>query len=279
MIKTSILNKDIAYSLHNIENFKKNIEPSINEVVYTYYHLIVEYFKFITENIKIRNKPLTQFIITRGLDTITHVFLNLLYFTKNIDLTYFHSQKSFYFYVEFVGQISEEEKMFLQLSSRDAATYVYKKTIFEINNECKKNIVAMSEETKHKLDLISIYINIYKTFIYKIIIDHSTSGRVPNKYITIFAQIATQFYNMNNSYTVDLPEKVYICRLQTIIDTLYYKISNIESFFDICELLIKKFVKKPSIIKNCEKKIYTEECDVRLQDTIGSDKFITWLLH
>ena len=161
MIKTSILNKDIAYSLHNIENFKKNIEPSINEVVYTYYHLIVEYFKFITENIKIRNKPLTQFIITRGLDTITHVFLNLIYFTKNIDLTYFHSQKSFYFYVEFVGQISEEEKMFLQLSSRDAATYVYKKTIFEINNECKKNIVAMSEETKHKLDLISIYINIY----------------------------------------------------------------------------------------------------------------------
>ena len=254
MIKTSILNKDIAHSLHNIDNFKKNIEASINEVIYTYYHLVVEYFKFITENIKIRNKPLTQFIITRGLDTITHVFLNLLYFTKNIDLTYFHSQKSFYFYVEFVGQISEEEKMFLQLSSRDAATYVYKKTIFEINNECKKNIVAMSEETKHKLDLISIY-------------------------ITIFAQIATQFYNMNNSYTVDLPEKVYICRLQTIIDTLYYKISNIESFFDICELLIKKFVKKPSIIKNCEKKIYTEECDDRLQETIGSDKFITWLLH
>jgi len=275
MIKTSILNKDIAHSLHNIENFKKNIEPTINEVVYTYYHIVVEYFKFITENIKIRNKPLTQFIITRGLDTITHVFLNLLYFTKNIDLTYFHSQKSFYFYVEFVGQISEEENMFLQLSSRDAATYVYKKTIFEINNECKKNIVAMSEETKHKWDLISIYINIYTTFMYKIIKDPSNNG-AHNKYITIFAQIATQIYNMNNS---DIQEKDNIRRLQTIIDKLYYKISNTESFFDICELLIKKFVKKPSIIKNGEKKIYTEECDIRLQDANGVDKFITWLLH
>jgi hypothetical protein len=72
-----------------------------------------------------------------------------------VDLTYFHCQKSFYFYVEFVSQISEDEKMFLQLTSRDASTYVYKKTIFEINNEFKKMNDDMSDTTREKFEVIN----------------------------------------------------------------------------------------------------------------------------
>ena len=117
-MKTNISNKDNNYSLHNLENYKKNIDTDIAEVTEKYYKLLLEYYKFIIENIKIKNENLTRFIIIRGLDTITNVFNNILYYTKNIDMTYFHCQKSFYFYVEFVGQISEDEKMFLQLTSR-----------------------------------------------------------------------------------------------------------------------------------------------------------------
>ena len=138
-MKTNISNKDNNYSLHNLENYKKNIDNDISEITEKYYILLLEYYKFIIENIKTKNANLTKFIIIRGLDTITNVFNNILYYTKNINMTYFHCQKSFYFYVEFVGQISEDEKMFLQLTSRDATTYVYKKTIFEINNERRKN--------------------------------------------------------------------------------------------------------------------------------------------
>ncbi len=131
-------NKDNNFSLQNLDNYRKNIDSVTSEITEKYYMLIAEYFKFITENIKVKNSNFSKFIITRGLDTITNVFNSIFYYTKNIDLTYFHCQKSFYFYVEFVGQISEDEKMFLQLSSRDATLYVYKKTIFEINNEYKQ---------------------------------------------------------------------------------------------------------------------------------------------
>ena len=166
----TISNKDNNYSLNNLENYKKNIDNEISEITEKYYQLLLEYFKFIIENIKIKNTDFSRFIIERGLDTITNVFNNLLYYTRNIDLTFFHCQKSFYFYVEFVGQISEDEKMFLQLTSRDATTYVYKKTIFEINNEYRKNINEnTSQETNNKLKFINNYVNIYKTFIYKII--------------------------------------------------------------------------------------------------------------
>ena len=53
-MSTTIINKDKNYSLHNLENYKKNIDNTLNEITEKYYTLILEYFKFITENIKIK---------------------------------------------------------------------------------------------------------------------------------------------------------------------------------------------------------------------------------
>ena len=137
-MKNILINKDNNFSLSNIENYKKEFNYNINEIIKQYSELIIEYIQFSIENIKISNKSFLLFFLIRGLDTITNVFNFILFYTKNLELTYYHCQKSFYFYVEFVGQISEDDKMFLQLTSRDATTYVYKKTIFEsdktINN-------------------------------------------------------------------------------------------------------------------------------------------------
>ena len=146
-MKQTVNNK---YSLHDTENFNKELTVTPNEVMVKYSDLLSEYTKFIIENIKIKNPNYSKFIIIRGLDTITHVFTTILYYTKNLDITYYHSQKSFYFYVEFISQISEAEKLFLQLSSRDAATYVYKKTLFDLNNNVLKT--QCSNETKLKFD-------------------------------------------------------------------------------------------------------------------------------
>ena len=90
--------------------------------------MIVNCYLLTIKTITIKNGKISQFIISRGLNTITHVFTNLLYYTKNVDILYFHCEKAFYFYAEFVTQISEDDKTFLQLSSRDATNYVYKKT-------------------------------------------------------------------------------------------------------------------------------------------------------
>ena len=104
-MKSIAANKENNYSLHNSENYKSSLDCDVSEAAKLYSSLIVEYFKFITENIKIRNTGLAKFIIIRGLDTITHVFVHILSTTKNISLTYFHCQKSFYFYVEFFGSL------------------------------------------------------------------------------------------------------------------------------------------------------------------------------
>ena len=253
-------NKDNNFSLQNLDNYRKKIDNTTSEITEKYYMLIAEYFKFITENIKVKNSNFSKFIITRGLDTITNVFNSIFYYTKNIDLTYFHCQKSFYFYVEFVGQISEDEKMFLQLSSRDATLYVYKKTIFEINNEYK-NTNESSKLINEQLSIINNYINIYKTLLYKIIQSDVLTKNII--YIESFEKICKKINktNLNNENVV---------LLNTIIDRLYFLISDVDYFFDIVQEFTKKM--KLTHLKKCEKKLCSEE----LNET--SDKFVSWLL-
>jgi hypothetical protein len=259
-------NKDNNFSLQNLDNYRKNIDNTTSEITEKYYMLIAEYFKFITENIKVKNSNFAKFIITRGLDTITNVFNSIFYYTKNIDLTYFHCQKSFYFYVEFVGQISEDEKMFLQLSSRDATLYVYKKTIFEINNECK-NTNESSKLINEQIAIINSYINIYKTMVYKII--QSDRKNINNNlYIETFEKICKKINktNLNNENVV---------LLNDIMDKFYFITDdNIDYFFDIVEEFTKKL--KQSHLKKCEKKLCLEELLIKLNDT--PEKFISWFL-
>jgi hypothetical protein len=258
-------NKDNNYSLQNVENYKKDFNCNVSEIVEKYSELIIEYFKFIMENIKIKNSKLAKFIIIRGLDTITNVFLHILYFTKNIDLAYFHSQKSYYFYVEFVGQISDDEKMFLQLTSRDATTYVYKKTVFDINNEFKKQYENVSIEFKEKMNIIKSYINLYQIYLVKII----QSENIDVSYLLNLNKLCEKINNLTNK------SKIFI--LENIADKFYDKNLNIDKFFEINSLLVKKFLKNQEIIKNAVKKFDLEEFNDKLF-LESSDKFITWFL-
>lgn len=264
----SIINKDLNYSLHNIENYNKNFRCSIEDITNKYSELLIEYLKFILENIKIKNEIYTKFIIIRGLDTITNVFLNILLYTKNIDITYFHCQKSFYFYVEFVGQISEDEKMFLQLTSRDASIYVYKKTIFEIKNEFKKLNNDSSYESKEKMKIINSYINLYKSYINKIIENNNEKTNII--YITIFEKISKKLNN-------NLINKNKIEVLEIIVDKLYSNIENLNLFFEINDILVKKIIKNPNILDNKEKKIFDEAFIDKINET--PEKFVSWLIN
>lgn len=155
-METNVANSH--YSLNNLENYKTIINEPIHDIVGKYYALINEFLNFITDNVSFKNIAYTKFIIERGFETTTHVFSLLLYYTRNLNVAYFHGQKAFYFYVEFIGQISEDKHSFLQLSSRDASMFVYKKTIFELNNEARKILPLLCPNNVEKLDILNLNI-------------------------------------------------------------------------------------------------------------------------
>lgn len=261
----SFVNKEINYSLHNIENYKKELDSEITDVVEKVGDLFVQYFKFITENIKIKNTSFTRFIIIRGLDTITNVFNNILLSTKNLDLTYFHSQKAFYLYVEFIGQISEDEKMFLQLSSRDATTYVYKKTVFDVNNEFKKTNEELTDYTRIKINIINEYIEVYRTMLIKIINDVNID-------VTKINNVEKNYKKLNS-----LPNKSNIKIVSNVIDNFADKIDNSEIFLEASILFIKKIIKNQTLLhNNFLNKFLSQDFTHKLQDS--PDKFISWFM-
>jgi hypothetical protein len=153
----------ISYSLHNTENYNPNLgHYTINDILSTYGKLVIEYLKFITDKIKLNTNNsiiYNRFIILRGLKTITHVFNTILYYSKNLDMSLYYGQKSFYFYVEFITQISGGQT-FLQLTSRDAIIFVYKKSIFDINNEVRKSVnnSIPSEDIRRIFNTLDNYI-------------------------------------------------------------------------------------------------------------------------
>lgn len=263
-MKTTI-NKENNYSLHNSDNFKKDLDCDIGFVVEKLSQLFIDYFKFIVENIKLRQTNFSKFIIIRGLDTIVHIFNYILFYTKNIDVTYFHCQKAFYFYVEFVGQISEDEKMFLQLSSKDATTYVYKKTIYEISNDCKKMNENVSEYTRLKFDIINSYVDLYKSLLLHLINNDFNNVAYANSLEYLYAKL-----NKIN-------DKSLIAKLNNIVDKLYYCMNDVDKFYNVVGLLVKKMTKKPDVLENKTNKFLSDEFKEKLQDT--PDKFVSWFIH
>lgn len=157
---------NINLVLYNIENYKKTINKPLQEILSKITDVIIEFMNFISEKITMRKKSYYVFILERGIETLMHVFSVIFFYTKNLDLTIYHTQKAYYFYIEFIEQISDDNITFLKLSSRDAILFVYKKTIFDINSEYKKTICKLTIEEEEIFEIIKIYIQIYKKIIH-----------------------------------------------------------------------------------------------------------------
>lgn len=246
----SFENKESNYSLNNSENYEKELKTDTKNILEKVSELLIEYIKFSKDNIRLRNSNFSKFILIRGLDTVINVFKYILFYTKNINISYFYGQKAFYFYIEFVGQISEDEKMFLQLSSRDASTYVYKKTICEINNENKKNNSDMSELTKNKIDIVNKYISICQTILCKFI----------NYDFTKVEYFLTNFENITKKIS-NAKDYNYFIKIDDICELLYDKIENNSIYLNVIDSIIKKTIKTPSSITKLDnyEKIISDE--------------------
>lgn len=262
----TLATKEVNYSLHNVDNYNKEIDTNIGDVVGRLAELLIECVLFITDNVKLKQTQFSRFIVMRGLDTVLHVFHYLLFYTKNLDVTYFHCQKAFYLYVEFVGQISEDEKMFLQLSSRDATTYVYKKTIYDINPELRRTNEFMSDYTRIKIDVVELYIEFYKTILLKWVhSDFLHRERMSNIHIV--------FHKAGQ-----LTDKTHVRPLNHIVAKCYDKIDHFAYFIQVITLLIKKMTKSATTdLTSVLDKFLSDQFHDKLLET--PERFTQWLLN
>jgi len=268
----------ILYSLNNVENYKISLHCPTREILNKLNILIVDYLKFINEKVNLKNPSCNKFILIRGMETICHVFNQILYYSKNIDLAFYHAQKAFYFYVEFIEQITDDQHTFLQLNSRDASLFVYKKTIFDINDEyCKNMDKNIDDNTREQFDVLYIHCQIVRSvvefFVHNNYISINEEKEKDNKKIkmTIIIEKISNLINKLNTYKFN-KEAYNIILLfvkQLNIDIHYDK------YYEVVELFLKKIQKGKSIeVKNYEKMVNPAFYE-KLED--NPSKFINWL--
>jgi hypothetical protein len=196
------------YDLQNVENYNKTIIDNEDEIYARYTNIIIQYLLLGIEKIKNHNADYVKYILIKGVFTISYVFKMLLMYTCNLQLTYHHCQKSYSYYIEFIGQIGDDAVTYLQLNSKDAALFVYKKTIFDISEEVKKKYTEVDVNDKKNKN-VSILMDIYNKVI-ETEITHLTAEQLKN----------TEF--INRIYTS-------IGRVNSKLCKLYYSSGNLDS--------------------------------------------------
>ena len=221
-------------SISNISLYKDNISDSIDKIYIKYIMLIKEYINHFHENYKNEHNQYYNYLLLRGLQTIATLFNMLFIYIKNLDLTYKHCQQGFFYYVEFIGQIGNDNGGFLQLSSKDAVLFVYKKTLFDLNSEYKKNYQILKEEEDifYMVDQFSIYLNLFFEKLMKISdLSNIELNEKIDKIISLCNYVPSKLNEINK-------KKI------NIIYTFMNKLSVIELDFDDYIEVMESFLKK-----------------------------------
>jgi len=271
--------------ISNTDNYNQDFEFSDTKTyVGRYVELINEYMLYVVENMIIQDDAYLLFSIQRGVETIMHCFKFLLMYTKNLELTIYQCKKALYYYIEFIGQISDVSlhHSYLQLNSKDATLFVYKKTIFDINNVYRKNFIQ-SNNDKQFLNSISNIIVLFNVTLFHLLqkerLKYSKKESIIHFAIDRATSITDKLFNKNNYFLTDIKMELclFVFRIfQTYnIDTIKYS--------NICEIFIKKLRKYSEneildVKILLKEKLYTNASISNLEE-MSALRYINWTLH
>jgi len=214
-----------------------------------------------------------------------HCFKILLMYTKNLELTIYQCKKALYYYIEFIGQISDVSlhHSYLQLNSKDATLFVYKKTIYDINNIYRKKF-TLDDNEQELLNSISNIITLFNASLFHLLqkerLKYEKKESIIHFAIGKSAGIIDKLLNNGNLPLIDMKTELCLFIFQNFqaydIDTIKYS--------NICEIFVKKLRKYKD-----EKSLF--EMKSRIKEKVNDNKsiknlhemsplrYINWLLH
>jgi len=271
------------FSILSLNNYKSHFDgKSIHLYSKKYIELIQEFIIYAQENIEISDLHYYKFIIQKGIDTIKHIFNNLFLYTKHLELTIHHCRKVFVYYIEFIQQIGDGTNSFFQLNSKDAILFIYKKTIFEINNEYRKNYSLDDDD----LDILNTIKTIHSIFdeLLKIIVNRE-GEKLKGKDDGFFDSITIIINIMNNIIKFKEMKEIDNENLHDILKTFLYFIQNIVrydmdtvKFLNIQLQMSRKMYKKNISQEKIKEKIFDlKNFDIMLQES--PLKFTNWMYN
>lgn len=260
-------------TLSNVENYKNELDSNEHILFLKYVGLIHELFQGCTENIYIQKEDYLKYIMIKGIKNTVYIYNFLLLYTKNLELTIYHTQKSIIYYIEFISQIGEDTNNLLQLNSKDATIFIFKKTIFEVNEDTRKNYKE-NNVTKAKLEMLQLYIDFYNNILTQVISEYDFKL---NKTTSLQKIIFTKLYNVVELMvqipiiykynTVRVKEKLdsLHCLLNTLNNSYKYEFIN-KNYLYLLEYFIKKVHKMDIDCIKITNKLHMVDIEEKLQN-------------
>lgn len=155
------------YDISDIANYQEGYTAHPSEMFSRYIGVMHEFIAQAVACVTITKIDYFRHIVIKGIENITHVFRMLLLYTHNLELAAYNSKKSVYYFIEFIEQIGHDNHDLLKLSSTDATLFVYKKTIFAINQarrkEHRENDDANTAITKCFFHMTELWLSAMRT--------------------------------------------------------------------------------------------------------------------
>lgn len=238
ILKIDAIQTDDIYNLLNPKNYKPHISDSINEIINIFILLIKEYITLIFKK-GIKNEG----IFLSGLNTLIHIFNITFYYTKNLKLTCYYTQQGYHVYLDFINELSNVNISFLNLKTKDAIMFVYKKTIFNICNDYRKNI-SYKKFNNNDDDKIFDSLNKIQN-IYKNIIEYFSKTIINTFIIDEDADIfCNKLTNINNILCSKKKDDTTIDLLKQFITLLTSNKDESKDFFINIEYFLNNITKK-----------------------------------
>ena len=152
--------EETIFLLTNESNYYVKVKSMYSDVVKSFCNLVNFYVSYSIENMNIKDKD----IFYTGLNVVQHIFRIMFLYTKNLELSFYNTQQSIYYFVEYISQITDNnDNIFFNLSIKDAVIYVYTRTIFEIRKQYIKKNCPEDVQIFHQLkNLTNNYVKIVR---------------------------------------------------------------------------------------------------------------------
>ncbi len=267
----------MGVSLQQVDNYKPELQHTTPEIFIRYMSIIQEFLVQCMDAIFISDYAYYRYIILKGIDTIAHVFRILLLYTNNLEITCHYSQKAFYYYVEFIGQIGEDTHTFLQLNSKDATLFVYKKTIYDVRKEFSNHMrEGTNANTRVIMKNVATLFGIYNRCLETIFCSEQWDATTSSNLLKLVDRRMCRFtQNILNVSSGD--EKVYHDAINMIAQ-LEEKISASDmNRITILEIFARKIKGREMSSNYLQKRIMHEQNDTFLEE-LTSLRYVNWLL-
>lgn len=268
--------------IQDTENYLSEIKESEFILFIRFVGIIHEFMSNSLEKIYIQKKDYLKYVLIKGINCITYVFSFLLLYTSNLELSLYHTTKSFYYYIEFIGQVGDDSHAFLKLNSKDAYLFVLKKTIYEINVDFKKDFCEI-DTVKNKLFLMDNLIDIYKKVLFVTIEKFNLTD---DNYSILLKLITNNLYKLVEllmqlkSKNIEF-QKEKIKEIDEFLDifiNMFYQSKNNNILLNYLENILKKIIKKKINFNNFKEKLMQEDSITKLEQ-LTMNKYISWLFE